>query len=309
MDYKQTIIKSLTILRDSVKAEGNIFKTRSYDKVIKNIDNINEPIMSYDQIEIISGAGDKIKLKLKEIFQTGHLKAADEINKNPDNEIRKQLLNIHGIGPVKAEDLVVKHKIYSIAQLREESKKDSKLLTDAQKIGLKYYDDFLERIPRSEMIKHKKMLNVPSEIGEITGSFRRGNLDSGDIDVILNMNIEKFKEYIKYLENKKYLKHILAVGNSKLLGVCQLPGEKNRRLDLIRTEPEEFPYSLLYFTGSAKFNVAFRNHCLENGLSLSEHGFKPNVKGLNTEKDIFNHVGLQYIHPEKRIDISSIIKK
>ena len=56
----------------------------------------------------------------------------------------------------------------------------------------------------------------------------------------------------------------------------------------------------LYFTGPKEFNVAFRQHCLDIGLSLNEHSFTPEVKGLKTEKDIFNYVGLKYVDPENR---------
>ena len=66
----------------------------------------------------------------------------------------------------------------------------------------------------------------------------------------------------------------------------------------------------LYFTGSAKFNVAFRHHCLKKGLSLNEHGFTPSVKDvvLKTEKDIFKYVNLEYVEPENRIDEKSLKK-
>ena len=88
----------------------------------------------------------------------------------------------------------------------------------------------------------------------------------------------------------------------QLLGICSLPNGKFRRLDLIRNSKEEYPYMILYFTGSARFNVAFRQHCLDIGLSLNEHSFTPKVNGLKTEKDILKHVGLKYIEPENRID-------
>lgn len=309
MDHKQNILDALSVMRDSVKIEGNIFKLRSYEKVIKNIANITEPILSFEQIEVSSGAGDKIKLKLKEIIETGHLKQADKISKRSDVKIKNELMQVYGIGPKKAIDLVEKHEIYSVEDLRKKSKLDDKLLTTAQKIGLECYEDLLERIPRSEMLQHQKILNLSLEKGEITGSFRRGNDSSGDIDALLNMNSEEFKKYINNLQKKKYLIHILAEGDRKMLGVCRLKNGKYRRLDLIRTDKHEYPYMLLYFTGSAKFNVAFRQHCLNVGYSLNEHSFTPNVIGLETEKDIFDYLNIKYIEPEKRVDISSIIKK
>jgi DNA polymerase/3'-5' exonuclease PolX len=212
-----------------------------------------------------------------------------------------QLLNVYGIGPSKARNLIENNGIKSIQDLRE----NKNLLTRAQKIGLDCYEDLLERIPRSEMFNHQQIL-LPNGIqGEIVGSFRRKAENSGDIDVMLLMSVEEFKLYIEYLKDIKYLRYVLASGDKKMLGICKLSGKKHkyRRLDLIRNTKEEYPYMKLYFTGSSKFNMAFRKYCLLNkGLSLNEHSFKPEVRGLFTEEDIFKHVGLNYVDPENRID-------
>ena len=85
-----------------------------------------------------------------------------------------------------------------------------------------------------------------------------------------------------------------------MLGICSLNNNKFRRLDLIRNTNEEYPFMKLYFTGPKEFNIQFRKHCLSKGLSLNEHSFTPIVDGIKTEKDIFEHVGLKYIEPEKR---------
>ena len=300
VNHKQNIIDALKIMRDNSKVNGEIFKVKAYEKVIRNLELISVPIISYKQIENIEGAGKNIKLKFREIIDKGHLDIS------VDN-IKMQLLQIYGIGPVKAQILVDDYKIKSIEELREKIIKEPKLLTESQKIGLKYYDDFLERIPRKEMLKHEKNLNLPKNKGEIVGSFRRGESDSGDIDVLLNLNENEFKEFINKLKEKNYLVHVLAEGSKKLLGVCKLKGGKYRRLDLIRNTPEEYPYCLLYFTGSKNFNVAFRGYCLGLNLSLNEHSFTPPVKGLLTEKDIFSYVGLKYKEPKDRIDTSSIV--
>lgn len=219
-----------------------------------------------------------------------------------------ELTKCFGIGPVKAKNLIEIHKIKTIEELRKAYSKDEKLLTSSQKIGLEYYEDFLERIPRSEMLKHKKVLNLKKSQGEIVGSFRRGLSDSGDIDVMLNMNIGEFKIFICKLQKKGYITDILAQGDKKMLGLCRLKDGKYRRIDIIRNTPEEYPYMLLYFTGSMEFNIAFRQHCLSLGISLSEHGFKPEIYGLKTEKDIFKFVNLEYVRPDERID-DSVIKK
>jgi len=301
VDHKENIIKYLKTMRNNAE---NTFQIRAYEKVIKNLEKIKEPILNYEQIENIDGAGKKTKLKFKEIIETGKLKAADMVAKN---DIKSELLQVYGIGPKKAKDLVDKYKIKSIEDLRQKSSKDPEILTEAQKIGLSCYEDLLERIPRSEMLEHKKILNLKKR-GEIVGSFRRKEESSGDIDVMLNMTNEEFEKFIDNLIKKKYINYILAKGDKKMLGICSIEGGKYRRLDLIRNSPDEYPYMILYFTGSAKFNVAFRQHCLTLGLSLNEHSFTPRVEGLKTEKDIFKHVGLEFVEPENRIDEYSLKK-
>ena len=37
--------------------------------------------------------------------------------------------------------------------------------------------------------------------------------------------------------------------------------------------PEEFPFAILYFTGSKTFNTIMRARALELGYSMNEHGF------------------------------------
>ena len=296
MDLNKNIIIELSKYKTEAQIKGETFKVRAYDKVIKNIENITIPIISYEQIENIEGAGKSIKAKLKEIIK----------NRNDDKEkghLFQDLLQIYGVGPKKANDLINIHKISSINDLRLKSEKDLSILTNSQKIGLRFYEDLLERIPRSEMLKHQKIIKK----GEIVGSFRRKESTSGDIDVMLCMDTDEFNKFIDVLIKQNYIKYVLARGDKKMLGICSLnDSSKHRRIDLIRNTEDEYPFMKLYFTGSAKFNVAFRQHCLTKGLSLNEHGFTPPVKGLKTEKDIFSYVGLEYVEPENRIDENSL---
>ena len=50
----------------------------------------------------------------------------------------------------------------------------------------------------------------------------------------------------------------------------------NGHLDIIETTKEDYPFALLYFTGSGPFNVKMRKQALSLGYSLNEYGL---VKG------------------------------
>jgi DNA polymerase beta len=214
--------------------------------------------------------------------------------------------------------------IKTIADLRKTLAGDPDLLNDVQKMGLKYYEDSIERIPRQEMEMHEALILTaldPRFTGVVVGSYRRGAASSGDIDVLLMLpdTLSKkeqgqlFLETIQMLKESDYIVDTLAQGPKKFLGYVRLEGEKARRLDLLMTPEEEFAYAILYFTGSQNFNVAFRSYALEKGYTLNEHTLKPVKEGvppvppMKAEEDIFAFLGLEYVEPEQRIGEKNII--
>ena len=322
-DYREKIIEDLELLRKKEQQERNIFKVRAYEKVLKELRSFDKPIKTIEDINGIAGIGDRIKAKIQEIINTGQLKVAEEIKKESGVPAVDLMMQIHGIGPVKANDLVKNHKIRTIEDLRSEVQKNPKLLNDKQMIGLKYFEDIQERIPRVEMLKHNTIiLKTVEQItdnkynAELVGSFRREAPTSGDIDVLIGYPKEitdkqaeqKFKEIIEEFEKKGYITDILAKGPKKCMAVVKLSGEdsKARRLDLLLTPPNEFAYALLYFTGSDKFNIQTRKKAIELGYSLSEHGLKimkkdnPEPPEMNDEKEILEFLKVPYIEPKKR---------
>lgn len=325
-DYKQTIIDSLDVLRKRDVADKQVFKARAYAKVISQLKNHNGPITSYEDVQSIDGIGEKISKKIKEIMETGTLKSAEKAKELYNIDALDALQNIYGVGPAKATELV-KSGIKSIAQLRSESEKNPKLLNDKQKIGLKYYEDLLERIPRAEMEEHRDILESlkPDEMADydtdIVGSFRREAASSGDIDVLIRVPKdtppkeakENLALYVEMLKGFGYIEEILALGEHKCMAISRMYQGKARRLDLLMTPDEEYAYAILYFTGSDRFNVAFRQHALDKGYTLNEHTLTPIRLGvqtppyMKTEKDIFKFLGLRYIEPSKRVDGTQII--
>jgi DNA polymerase beta len=352
VDYKSTIINDLNVILEKEKQNKNVFKIRAYQKVIPQLVALPQ-IKTLEDIKNVEGVGKGIKDRIKEILETGELHSAEEIKKDPKTVVIKQFMNIYGIGPVKAKNLYETNNITSISELKE---KAGKLLNDKQKIGLKYYEDLQERIPRKEMLYHeKKIIKIVATISEnkfvatIVGSFRREKPDSGDIDVLLsyedpNLSIKEaediFQKIINQLLKDNYITDILALGTKKCMAICRKENEKARRLDLLLTPPEEYPFAILYFTGSDKFNIQMRKNALKMGYSLSEHGIipakehgiipasehgiipakehglkplQPSEHGiipasehgiipdnLKTEKDIFKFLNMKYLEPKDR---------
>lgn len=316
-DYKDTIIKIFKFLINREKFNNEPYKVRAYEKVLVQLED-KESIRSLKDLSDVEGIGVKIKTKLEEIFATG---TYSEYVETDLSVAYKELLQIYGIGPKKAKELV-NSGIYSITQLREEFSKNPSLLNEAQVLGLQYYEDSIERIPRSEMTLHNNYLKLWAKKYDldtiITGSYRRKMPSSGDIDCLVHYEdltgkdkispkegIELFNSYIDNLIENGYIIAILSRGDKKCLCFAKIK-DKVRRLDLLLTTPGEYPYALLYFTGSKQFNIAMRKQALELGFSLSEQSListknKQKVIGILTEKEIFEFLKIKYVSPEKRI--------
>ena len=330
MDFKSLILSSLETMRLGEVAQGQKFKAIAYKKAIDALKRYEYPITNAEAVKDVDGVGKKIYEKIKEIIDTGALRSAERMKESTHVNAFEILMNVHGIGPVKARDLV-SSGIRSIADLRSAFEKNPGLLNETQQTGLRYYEAGITRIPRKEMIAHEAILMrmLPKELtGTIVGSYRRGAEDSGDIDMLVTYSptldekaVQKaFKAYIADLTSNGNIVAKLVSGPKKWMGYIQLPGADSipRRLDLLITPPAEFAYALLYFTGSDRFNVAFRKHCLDIGYTLNEHTMKPTNKGLEKgvptppamrdEKDIFDFVGLKYVQPNERTS-SQIIRK
>lgn len=297
--------------------QGEPFKARAYKKAEETIMGFTTDITDIQQLKGKPGIGETIMEKLKEYVETGTLRLLERENNNPENI----LSDVYGIGPKKAKELVAKG-IASIAQLREQK---DQLLNDVQKVGLKYYEDILERIPRSEIDSYAKIFETvfnkikePGSRYEIVGSYRRGAESSGDIDLILTSpNEDVFKNFIDELVSRKIILEILSRGKSKCLVITKLPDSNHaRRVDFLYATQEEYPFSILYFTGSKAFNTIMRGHALKMGYSLNEHGFskmtdkKKEEKlthGFTREKDIFDFLNMVYKTPNQRIDGRSVV--
>jgi len=337
-------IKVLNELSIIMKNKGEVFRSLAYTKAINELKKYMSsenatPINSAHELKSLNlpNIGKTILEKYEEFLKTGTLEAIEKERANPINIFA----NIYGIGHVKANELVNSKNIKTLDELKEKQNElqENKLplLNKKQQIGLKYYNDLLKRIPRTEINEFKslfksKFRETIIENGEleenhkfeIAGSYRRKAENSGDIDLICtsyNNNKTVFTKFIEKLFSKNILIEALSSGETKTLTIGKLlkEGSIPRRLDFLYAPQEEYAFTLLYFTGSKDFNTATRQHALNLDLTLSEHGFykvihttkakQEKIQNLlfKTEKDIFDFLCMEYKEPQDRIDEHSVI--
>ena len=112
-----------------------------------------------------------------------------------------------------------------------------------------------------------------------------------------------YNKFIDELVKQGYLVEEFSRGQKKYMGMGKL-GDICRRIDIMYTKSQEYPFAILYFTGSMEFNVKMREELLKRDLSLNEYGIKSDGKNVKhnceTEKDVFKYLGYDYVEPEDR---------
>jgi DNA polymerase/3'-5' exonuclease PolX len=310
---KTLIIDNLTIVSKNEVA----YKKKFYNQAIISLNDMTEKeILQRKKFHDIPGIGKKINDKIMEVRSSGANLAKVDGILNADKDTF-DLSTLYGIGPKLKEKIEAEHgKIKDIAHLKKLDE-EHRFLNDKNKLGLKYYDDMLKRIPRSEMHGHNHFIQEVISMKhfnikyDISGSYRRESEDSGDIDILITSSgdnyIDKYKEFVDYLKSIDYIVDVLAYGDNKFMGLCKLGGSDTfRRIDIIVTKPEQYYFELLYFTGSDDFNKEMRSEALIQGYSLSQYNFtdtktKEFVSNtFNSEKSIFDFLGYKYVIPKNR---------
>lgn len=312
----------------------DVYRAKQYAAAASALRSLNFEIDSVEQcdaVPMLKKPDSKIRKYVGEILNTGKLRALEELRSRPDVKSCVELSGIHGVGPVTARNLF-NQGFKSIADLRKRVAPDT--LTSTQQIGLKYYEEFQERIPREEVayiataVREAANTFMDDEVRcYCVGSFRRGKATSGDIDVLV--------ECKDYSLANKLLMHILndlhagsqsprsgiltddlQVAETQYMGVALLPrplaedDEKpptHRRIDIKVYDSESLPTALLYFTGSDKFNRSMRLWAKRKGFNLQDKGLYADRSQATLsrvrardERDVFEALGLDYVAPEDR---------
>ncbi len=359
IDYKKQIINSFNTLIKGIelnKEQNWQFKKKAYNQVIDILSTSKEEIKSVkDALKILRQGGQKLEgeesyfikngvyksntiIKIDSIIKNGINIEVEEIKNDPKIIAISELCKIPEIGPTSALKLYEKN-ITSIADLKLAVDKDKLLLNNKQLIGLEYYEDLQVRIPRTEMNEWNKIfnntlkvilkelkINEDKIIYNMVGSYRRNAESSGDIDVLITSDLDVklnnliFKNLIDNLYKQKYLNSnlVFSQGKSKFMGLG-LYDEYYRHVDIFFYSQKQYPFVLLYSTGSAQFNVEMRAYAIKNGYSLNEKELliinkfkkydiiseKEYINKIQkpypmNEEDIFKFLGLKYIKPSNR---------
>jgi len=317
MPTNTEIAKIFNDTADILEIQGAvIFRTRAYRNAARVIDNLTEKLSDIvarnpDELNSIRTIGKGLHDKIIEICETGEVKEFNELKKSLPPGLL-DMLKIQSFGPKRVKLVYDKLGIDNVDKL-EKAASEGKIRVlpgmgeKSETKILKSIRDFrtlqTDRKPWAEAeqilndyLDYLKKFDGIDKI-QPAGSFRRCRETVGDLDILITCSgnaekiIKHFAEYPDVLE-------ILAQGETKSSVVLK----DKIQVDLRVVKPESFGAAMQYFTGSKEHNVALRALAKDKNMKLSEYGVFKEDKSIagETEKEIYNVIGLDWIPPEIR---------
>ena len=164
---------------------------RAYSTSIASLAAYPYRIQSTREILALPGCDQKIASLFHEYKSTGRLQAVEDLEADPALKVLREFYEIWGVGAKTAREFYYDKGWRDLDDIVEYGWKS---LSRVQQIGLKYYDEFLLKIPRSEVESitatitcHAKLVTDSNVETIIVGGYRRGKSESGDVDVILSI--------------------------------------------------------------------------------------------------------------------------
>lgn len=199
---------------------------RAYATSIAALRSYSYEISNPKEILRIPGCDAKIANLWVEWKNNGKIKAVEEAEKDEDLKILKLFWNIWGVGVTTAREFYYDKGWRELDDIVEYG---WSTLQRVQQIGVKYYDEFLDPIPRAEVesickVVHQHAVKVRDDgiQSMIVGGYRRGKEACGDVDIVISHPDEAathnvVEDIVASLENEGWITHTLtlSMNNSK----------------------------------------------------------------------------------------------
>ena len=221
----EKFLDELRVIRHARELTNDEIGVRSYSTIIASIAAYPTALKTAAEVVALPGCEKKAAELFRQFQIDGILSEARTIRNDEYLKTIDLFWHIHGVGPAKARDL------YNMGckDMDDVATKGWESLHFEQRVGVKYYDEFLEKIPRSEseqiasiVWEHAKKLMGEDVQYMIVGGYRRGKAESGDVDIILShpdeeKTLNMIEPLVASLGRSGWVTHELELhrGNSK----------------------------------------------------------------------------------------------
>lgn len=291
-------LKEMANLRKTQRiSQADRYRVRQYENAAAIIASHGKPIKSAEQAQKLHGIGDKISAKIGEILESG---VVQELENMPSEQKEKQrvidvFMKIDGVGDVTA------NKWYHLGFRTVEDVKAAAdagqfKLTKRQQAGFDHLG-MIRELSRAEIQTLGNELQVILSSLEmnytitVVGSYRRGALKSGDMDIIIHPLGEEhpniLSEFLKLLDEHMMVEYLEGNENS-----CECIIDESIRIDMWVSTKENLPCALVARTNSKPMNIRMRLKAHNKGYKLNEQGlFSLDTKEkipIHSEQELFD---------------------
>ncbi len=302
----------------------NPFKIRAYTNAARALESLSEPIgtlIEEGRLGTIEGIGKAITEKVTELVTTGRLPYYEELKSSFPEGIF-ELFELQGLGAKKIKALYEQLGVSSLTELERVCEEGR--VAELAGFGPKTQTNLIKAVADHRRHAGRFLINVVTwladellgdlraheAVGQVQagGSFRRRKETIGDLDILISSN--EPEEVSNFFIRHPLVEEVIAHGPTK----SSVRLREGVQCDLRVVKPEEFPFALVYFTGSKEHNIRLRSRALERGWSLNEYRFSASNPEAGTvmppaiqdEKEIYQVLGLDFIPPELREDKGEI---
>ena len=299
------------------------FRIRSYRRAAEAVEQQTTQLATLvgpeaDEKALLSipGIGKGMAANIRDLVNTGTMPLRDELLKRY-RPTMLELLRLPGMGPKTVALLWSSLQIENIEQLETAARAGH--LDPLPRLGTKFTAKLLKGIEdhrkNSSRFRIDKARDQANRIAELilqfpgielvtpAGSLRRGRETVGDLDLLATgpaCEPDCVAAAVEYVATLPLIDNLMARGQNKVTFTLR----NNLQVDVRLLPRQSYGAALQYFTGSKHHNVALRQRAIKQGLTLSEYALVRLEDNLivasETEEQIYNALGLDYIPPELR---------
>ena len=222
----ETFISQLKKIKQARELINDEIGVRAYSTSIAALAAYPYKLNSAREVLKIPGCEVKIANLFVEWSNTGKIQAVEDLEADEEMKVLRLFYEIWGVGATTAREFYYERGWRDLDDIVEYG---WSTLSRVQQIGVKYYDEFLDPIPRAEVeeigkIIHRHAVHVRDDGIQslIVGGYRRGKAACGDVDVIVShpdesQTLNIINDIIASLENEGWVTHtlLLSLNNSK----------------------------------------------------------------------------------------------
>ena len=351
------VLEQIAVLLELSGANG--FRVRAYQNGSRTLASMEEDlftVVSENRIVEIKGIGKGIGGLITEAVMYGTWGDMQSLyDRIPPGLI--EIVGIPGLGPKRARILYESLGVDSVESLKISCELDH--VSQLSGFGKKSQQKYLEGIDLLYRYQGRTRMDVGLLYGraleekisqingvekaQLAGSARRRRETIGDLDIVVSSLPHQHQNVISEILNLPGIAEVKGFGESKVSLILEQEmlsnsinsGSIDERLSEILIErnsdatidaqvrivnPETFPFTLAYFTGSKEHNIRMRQEAINRGLRLNEFGLFPEDLAdgkigieaakhtliCNDESEIYKNLGMDWVPPEMREDMGEI---